>query len=476
MPRARIDENDSAEWRGGTPHERSHADAPASEPVPNRNGKGQVLSPHRVRAGSQALAPDRLRVLLLAEACNPAWPGEPLIGFNMATALAARDDLDLTIVTQVRNRQALTSEGLERRARIHYVESEFVAKPLFHLSRLLQRGTSVTWTVSTALAWPSYVVFEWLAYRQLRKELARQDWDLVHRITPISPGMAGPFAGRIEIPMILGPLNGGLPWPSEHKDRQADEGERFATWRRHHVRLPFYKSTLAKAAGLIAGSRHTAGRLPGGVKARRFFMPENGVDPNRFPLASAWPEPAGRFRFVSVSRLVPVKAIDLVIEAMRNSPRLRACELRVVGDGPERARLESLVREYDLQGSVEFLGWKDQSGVARELAGAQAFVFPSVKDFGGGALLEAMSAALPSIVIDYGGPGDLVTPETGLRLPLRSRDHLIVDLREAMERLCGDPELCRRMGGEAVAMIREHHTWEVKASRIVEIYRTIASS
>jgi glycosyltransferase involved in cell wall biosynthesis len=417
-----------------------------------------------------------LRVLLLAEACNPGWPGEPLIGYNAATALAARDDLDLTIVTQVRNRKALAGDPLGERAELVYVESEFVAKPLFRLARFLERSTSVSWTMTTALAWPSYVVFEWMVYRRLRDRIRRKEFDLVHRVTPISPGMAGPLAGRIEVPMLLGPLNGGLPWPRGHKDRQAEEGERLATWRRHHVRLPFYKSTLSNAAGLIAGSRYTAGRLPSDLKAQRFFMPENGVDPRRFPLADAWPEPNGRFRFVSVSRLVPVKAIDLAIEAMRESDRLRACELRIVGNGPERDHLEALVKDYGLTGSVAFLGWLDQSGVARELASSQAFVFPSVKDFGGGALFEAMSAGLPSVVVDYGGPGDLVVPETGFRVPLRSREQLTADLRTAMEALSGDPPLCRRMGDAAVRLIREQHTWDVKAARLVEIYRSVAAA
>jgi glycosyltransferase involved in cell wall biosynthesis len=411
---------------------------------------------------------------LLAEACNPAWPGEPLIGYNMASALAARDDLELTIVTQVRNKAALAGDRLATRAKLLFVESEFIAKPLFHLARLLQRSTSVTWTVSTALAWPSYIVFEWMVYRQLRDQLKQRAWDLVHRLTPISPGMAGPFAGRSDIPMLLGPLNGGLPWPAEHADRQADEGERFATWRKLHARLPYYRSTLTKAAGVIAGSRYTAGRLPRDLKGKKFFMPENGVDPLRFPLADAWPEPKGAFRFVSVSRLVPVKAIDLILEAMRESPRLRACQLRIVGDGPERPYLESLVQDYRLEHAVEFLGWLDQTGVARELSSAQAFVFPSVKDFGGGALFEAMSAALPSIVVDYGGPGDLVTPETGIRLRLQDRERLTADLRTAMERLADDLPLCRRMGATAVALIREQHTWDVKAARLVEIYRSIA--
>lgn len=416
-----------------------------------------------------------LRVLLLAEACNPTWPSEPLMGYNMASALAERDDLELTVVTQVRNRPGLEGTALAHRAEFCFVNNELVAKPLFHLARLARFGTSVSWTINAALAWPSYVVFEWLTYRRLRDRLRNHAWDLVHRLTPISPGMAGPLASRIDLPMLLGPLNGGLPWPAEHLERRAEEREWLSVWRRFSTHLPYHRSTYAKAAGVISGSRYTASQIPGYFRGRGFFMPENGVDPRRFPLATDWPQPNGRFRFITVSRLVPVKAVDLVIEAIQDSPTLRSCLLRIVGEGPERPRLEALVAKHKLEGSVEFLGWLDQTQVAKELAASQAFVFPSIKDFGGGAVFEAMSAGLPAIVVDYGGPGDIVTPETGIRLARKPRTELTADLRSAMERLCRDQPLCREQGRAAAALIREEHTWEVKASRMVEIYLSLVN-
>jgi alpha-maltose-1-phosphate synthase len=88
----------------------------------------------------------------------------------------------------------------------------------------------------------------------------------------------------------------------------------------------------------------------------------------------------------------------------------------------------------------------------------------------------AMSKALPVIVVDYGGPGELATPECGFMLQMARRDVLIPKLREAMERLVEDPDLCRAMGKAGRDRVEREFTWDAKAERLVEIYRTILES
>ncbi len=193
-------------------------------------------------------------------------------------------------------------------------------------------------------------------------------------------------------------------------------------------------------------------------------------------MASAWPEPQGPFRFLTVGRLVPYKGVDLILEAMNGSAALKTCEVRIVGDGPERARLEDLTRQYGLQANVSFAGWVDQPSLAREFARSQAFAFPSLREFGGGVVLEALASGLPAIVVDYGGPGELVTPECGILLAMKPRQELVVQLRQGMEELVGDPARCRALGQAACQRIRTEFTWTAKAARIVAMYRQVLAN
>jgi glycosyltransferase involved in cell wall biosynthesis len=417
--------------------------------------------------------PPRLRVLLIAEACNPTWTSVPLVGYNFARALAGRDDLDVTLVSQVRNRAALEADPIASRARLHFIDNEWVARPLYLFARLLRGGESLSWTIDTAMGWPSYVAFEKDLEARFRRPLREGAFDLVHRVTPLSPTAGSPLASQTDVPMMIGPLNGGLPWPREYPELRRKEREWLVPLRGLYRRLPYYRSTYRHAAAVVAGSRHTASEVPRWFRGLRFYLPENGVDPARFPVASAWPEPRGRFRFLTVGRLVPYKGVDLILEAMGGSAALKGCELRVVGDGPERARLEGLARQYGLEGSVSFAGWVDQRELAREFAQSQAFAFPSLREFGGGVVLEALASGLPAVVVDYGGPGELVTPECGTLLALKPREELVPQLRRAMEELAGDPARCRALGAAACRRVREEFTWEAKAERIVGMYRQV---
>jgi glycosyltransferase involved in cell wall biosynthesis len=419
---------------------------------------------------------DPLRVLVIAEACNPTWTSVPLVGYNLARALAGRPDLRVTLVTHVRNRDGLATSDIGRHAEVVFVDNEFIARPVYQLARLIRGGDQLGWTIDTALAWPSYVAFEHLAWHRFARQLQRGDFDLIHRVTPLSPTAVSPLAGKTDVPMLAGPLNGGLRWPREFPELVRREREWLVPLRNVYKLLPYHRSTYRHLAGVITASRSTAAEIPRHFHGRQFHLPENGVDPDRFPIADRWPEPDGRFRFVTVGRLVPYKGLGLTLEAIRRSPALQQCELTVIGDGPDRPAHERFIAEHGLQTCVTIRGQVPQPELAAELRRSQAFVFPSLREFGGGVVLEAMACALPCLVVDYGGPGELVSAGTGVKLPMRPREELVESLRAAMERLAADPAGCRRMGEAAAAEVRREHTWDAKAARVAEIYRGILSS
>ncbi len=417
---------------------------------------------------------DRLRVLLLAEACHPRWASVPRIGYNLARALADRPDLEITLATQVRNREALEDDPIAGSARLFFADSERVARPLYRLGKLLRGGSTLGWTTMTALALPAYLAFEAAVVREFDDDLRRGRFDLVHRITPVSPTIGSRLPSRGDVPTVLGPLNGGLAWPREHGRLWRQEREWLAPLRPLHRLLPYHRSAYRNASAVLYGSRSTGQEIPPG-RGLRLYLPENGINPATFPIEDAWkpPETGARFRFLAVGRLVPYKSFDLILRAMAGSGILKNCEVRIIGDGPDRASLEALSAEFGLGECVKFLGWVPQEAVGEELRSAQAFVLPSLREFGGGAVLEAMAAALPAIVVDYGGPGELIEGGRGVPLPMTRAEGLVPLLRDAMEGLATDPARCAEIGGAAARFVREAHTWDAKAETIVGTYRRV---
>ncbi len=412
----------------------------------------------------------RLRPLLLAEAANPEWVSVPLVGWSLARALSARTDAHL--VTQVRNREALLRAGLREGPDFTAIDTEALAKVLWKAGTLLV-GEQKGFTVHTALGSLSYYLFEHLVWRTFGARIVRREFDVVHRITPLSPSTPSILAGRCKragVPFVVGPLNGGVPWPREFAAFRRREQEWLSYVRGVYKLLPGYRATLRDAAAVLVGSRTTFAELP--ASAVRLYLPENAIDPERF-VARRTRQASLPVRAVFLGRLIALKGVDMLLEAA--APLVRAGRLTVelIGDGPERAPLEAQAQHEQLGAGVTFTGWLPHREVPARLAEADVFVFPSIREFGGGAVLEAMAVGLASIVVDYAGPAELVTPKTGWAIPLGPRPELVARLGARLEALCADPVELDRRGAASLDRAHRQFTWGAKADRVIEVYRWV---
>src|ERR1700712_2395685 len=134
------------------------------------------------------------RVLLIAEAANPEWVSVPLVGWSHARAIM--EVVDAHLVTQVRNRDAILRAGLVEGRDFTAIDSEAVAKRAHQFSQLLRGKSGVNWTTSTAIQTLSYPSFEHLVWKQFGRRIRGGEFDLVHRITPLSPTTPSPIAAR----------------------------------------------------------------------------------------------------------------------------------------------------------------------------------------------------------------------------------------------------------------------------------------
>ena len=95
--------------------------------------------------------------------------------------------------------------------------------------------------------------------------------------------------------------------------------------------------------------------------------------------------------------------------------------LDIIGDGPQMAQLTRMIGEAGVGESAKLAGFVAHEKLQQWLASADVFAFPSIREFGGAVVLEAMAVGVVPIVVDYGGPGELVTERTGYRVPIGPR-------------------------------------------------------
>ena len=210
-------------------------------------------------------------------------------------------------------------------------------------------------------------------------------------------------------------------------------------------------------------------RLP---RARVVFIP-NGIDAARFAprgrneaLRAELRVPAGALLVGAVGHLRPEKNLPRLFAAAAAAAQRADVHLLVLGDGPERARLEALAAAPPLAGRVHFTGHIDAP--RGHYAAMDVFALSSDTEQMPIALLEAMASALPAVSTDVGDVRAILPPSQQPYLaPAQAGGE--AQLAEGLLALAADAGLRARLGTENLARVRTAFTLEV----MVESYRAV---
>ena len=361
-----------------------------------------------------------------------------------------------------------------RRAKAPFRAIEVVRMPLldriYAWSFVGSSNTTLTLRSLTAFGYPFSLAFEWRAWRQLRRRIFAGEFDVVLRVLPMTPVLPSPFAFFLRkgpIPFVIGPLNGGLPWPPGFSQLE-NQKEWISNLRNLYRYLPFARSTYRHAAAIIAASSQTYSEFAE-YSDKLFFVPEPGIARSLCYGDSRSPEPGAKLELIFVGGLVPRKACDLALRAAAPLLRSDLARFTVVGDGPERNRLEQLARSLGIEKAVLFCGWLSHAEVLKRLRSADVFVFPSLRDNGAGVVFEALATGAVPVVADFGGPGDIVHPEVGYKVPLTNESDMVAQMEKILTELAHNRDRLEQLRRQGMAYVRECLTWDAKAQAITRV-------
>lgn len=408
-----------------------------------------------------------MRILVTAYACEPNMGSEPGIGWNVVRDLARRHEV--WVVTRRNNAPSIRAELDERPVSgLHFVYHDLPG-----MVRLKKLPGGVWWY---HYAW--HMSLGPLTGR-LQSEIG---FDLAQHLTFGSFRYPGVLY-RLGIPTIVGPVGGAEEPPLSFLRGMClrDVVTELLRYGSNRVSLvdPFLRRALRRADLVLAVSPETQAAILRivGSETEVGLLPLIGVDPDRIPPPTNRTSRAPRTSCTAlhVGRLEGWKGAHLAIAALAEARRRGAdVRLTILGLGPNRSALGRLAAELGVTDSVHFMDrWLTLDETFECFREHDVFVFPSLRESGGMALIEAMAAGLPAVTLRLGGPAVSVNDESGFRVSPAGPGEAVAGMATALERLATDPELRRRMGDAAADRIRQYYAWAPKGKLLDQFYQAV---
>jgi glycosyltransferase involved in cell wall biosynthesis len=297
-------------------------------------------------------------------------------------------------------------------------------------------------------------------------------FDLVHHVTLASIRFPS-FMGRLGIPFMFGPVAGGetapmrlrwgCGWKGLLREFVRDLSNLFIKFD------PLVQSTLRRATRIFVTSEQTRSLVP------RVFHPKTAVrlaiGYDGMTADSDMHAQSGPFSILYVGEFLYLKGMHLGLRAF--SLLLASCptaRLTLIGKGPAEKDWKRLAIDLAIETHVTWIPWLNRQELARRYGQHDVFLFPSLHDSGGFVLLESLSAGLPVVCFNLGGPGIIVDETCGRVVSVEDgdRDDVIQRLAEALRCLAADKHLRNRLSAGASARARQFE-WR---RRIDDVYET----
>ncbi|PKG82546.1 glycosyl transferase family 1 [Colwellia sp. 75C3] len=393
-----------------------------------------------------------MKVLLSAYACEPNKGSEPGVGWHWAQEVAKLKH-DVTVLTR-KNNQEVISEYYSNNKQPDNLSFIYYDLPKW-LSWWKKGGRGVRFY---------YFLWQIGAFFTARSVHEKSKFDQVQHITFVSVRQPS-FMGLLGIPFVFGPVAGGDSAPLALRagfSLKAKIRDRLRDIINYCVGYdPFMHLTFYSADKIFVTSEQTKKLIPAIHQNKVRVQLAIGVESKNSAIQGVQ---SGRndssVRVLYVGRFDYLKALPLAIRSFAQALKQSELSLTLVGSGPEKKSLNTLVNHLGVEDKVHWIDWVPQNELARIYREHDVFIFPSLRDSGGMVVLEAMAEGLPVVCLNLGGPGVIVNEGCGISIDTNNKyeTDVIEELAKALVLLQEDKHTFYTMQEGAVDRAREM-TW-----------------
>ncbi len=408
-----------------------------------------------------------MKILVSAFSCCPGLGSEPGVGWHTIEELAHEHEVWalVDVNCEATIKAAMPGPAPER------IHLQYVCIPLF--SKLVHGplNNGLTWLVYY-YAWQ---VAQWLAARKLH---ARIGFDACQHVTFVKYNVPS-FLHLLGIPFIWGPVGGAEHAPAVFYDEfgwQTRVAEAARVLLQQLALLdPWLHLCHRRSTCALAVTEQTAEAMRSLGARRVSVLPAVALSDDEIAALTAERQSAvnAPLTLLYVGRLIAWKGVHLGLRALAASAN-NQLRYQIIGEGPLRAFLGAEAQRLGIAHRVEFIGSLPREAVLQAYAKADGFLYPSLHDSGGNAVLEAMGAGLPILCLRYGGPDLLVTDECGWKVKANNPDQAIQGLAAALDEFAAHEEQRLARGNAAREHCLSKHSWAARGEALRGIYQELA--
>jgi glycosyltransferase involved in cell wall biosynthesis len=403
-------------------------------------------------------------ILASAYAINPYKGSEDGMGWNFVMQIARFNRV--IAITRCNNKQHI-DRYMANNPNVLYKNIQFVYFDLPYWMRFWKKGGR------------GAMIYYWMWQRAMPRFVEKQklNFDIVHNVN-FHNDWTPSYLWKLDRPFVWGPIghHSSIPTAFIKTHGLAAVVKDRATWLIKKLFWNFsrgLRSTVAHADHILCMNSSVALRLP--LNGNKFsLMPSVATEDHN----SVIKREHDTFKIISVGRFVPLKGFDLTIlsfaKFIRSIPvnARAACELIIIGDGPLKKNLTSLVQQESIESYVRFVPWIERKDLMELYKQSSVFLFPS-HEGAGMVVAEALSFGVPVICLDNDGPGEFINSSCGIGIPNVNREETIEKLSEAISKIYKDKPLAASMQLGARKRFVENFHWDRRGERLAAIYNSV---
>jgi glycosyltransferase involved in cell wall biosynthesis len=164
------------------------------------------------------------------------------------------------------------------------------------------------------------------------------------------------------------------------------------------------------------------------------------------------------------------KNIITAIRSLQYIASSYSFEFTIIGSGQEKTRIEKEVEKYGLSRHVRLIEEITRENVLKELTQSDIFLFPSLREGGSWALMEAMAIGLPVVCLDWSGMKIITDEQSAIRLPVTNPEQMSKDMAAAICKLIDNTELRTQMGQMGRERVKTVFNWGMKGEFMENLF------